>query len=117
MTAGSVRIRLKPLAVEFEVPRGGSLVASLAAHGVEFPSGGMGECGGCGVRVLSVLLPATEADRNIFTPSNSPPDRVSPARRTPMLRSFLNAPSGTWRSSRITRWRPHPNRIRVSGCG
>ncbi len=68
MTAGSVRIRLEPLAVEFEVPRGGLLVASLAAHGVEFPCGGMGECGGCGVRVLSGSLPATEADRNIFTP-------------------------------------------------
>lgn len=63
-----VRIRLEPLAVELEVPRGGSLVAGLAAHGVEFPCGGMGECGGCGVRVLSGSLPVTEADHSIFSP-------------------------------------------------
>lgn len=63
-----VRIRLEPLSVEFEVPRGGSLVAGLAAHGVEFPCGGMGECGGCQVRVLSGVLPVTEADATILTP-------------------------------------------------
>jgi uncharacterized 2Fe-2S/4Fe-4S cluster protein (DUF4445 family) len=68
MTTDSVRIRLEPLAVELDVPRGGLLVAGLAAHGVEFPCGGMGECGGCGVRVLSGSLPATDADRTIFTP-------------------------------------------------
>ena len=63
-----IRIRLEPLSVEFEVPRGGSLVAGLAAHGVEFPCGGMGECGGCQVRVLSGALPVTEADAAILTP-------------------------------------------------
>jgi uncharacterized 2Fe-2S/4Fe-4S cluster protein (DUF4445 family) len=62
-----VRIRIEPQAVEFEVPRGGSLVTGLAAHGVELPCGGMGECGGCGVRVLSGSLPVTEADSDIFT--------------------------------------------------
>ncbi len=66
--AGLVRIRLEPLAVELDVPRGGSLVAGLAAHGVEFPCGGTGECGGCGVRVLSGTLPVTDSDRSIFTP-------------------------------------------------
>jgi uncharacterized 2Fe-2S/4Fe-4S cluster protein (DUF4445 family) len=68
MTAGRVPIRLEPLGVELDVPSGGSLVAGLAAHGVEFPCGGMGECGGCGVRVLSGSLPVTDADRSIFTP-------------------------------------------------
>lgn len=67
MTAESIRIRLEPLAVELEVVRGASLVAGLAAHGVEFPCGGMGECGGCGVRVLAGSLPITEADQQFFT--------------------------------------------------
>jgi len=62
-----IRIRLEPLAVEFNVPRGGSLSAGLAMHGFEFPCGGSGECGGCGVRALSGSLPVTEADRAIFT--------------------------------------------------
>ena len=62
-----VHIRLEPLAVELDVPRGSSLVAALAARGVEFPCGGAGECGGCGVRVLSGSLPATEADSAAFT--------------------------------------------------
>jgi len=62
-----VRIRLEPLAVELDVPRGSSLVAALAAHGVEFPCGGTGECGGCGIRVLSGSLPISEADGAAFT--------------------------------------------------
>ena len=67
MNGDPVRIRLEPLAVEFEIARGGSVVAALAAHGFEFPCGGMGECGGCGVRILSGSLPITEADRSIFS--------------------------------------------------
>jgi uncharacterized 2Fe-2S/4Fe-4S cluster protein (DUF4445 family) len=62
-----VRIRLEPLSVELDVPRGASLVAGLAAHGFEFPCGGTGECGGCGVRVLSGSLHVTHADRAAFT--------------------------------------------------
>ena len=67
MTPDRVRIRLEPLSVELELPRGGSLVPGLAAHGFEFPCGGMGECSGCQVRVLSGSLPVTEADADIFT--------------------------------------------------
>ena len=63
-----VRIRLEPLSVEVEVPRGGSFVASLAAQGFEFPCGGEGQCGGCGVRVLSGALPVTDADRAALSP-------------------------------------------------
>ena len=67
MTADRVRIRLEPAGAEFEIPRGGSLVANLAAHGVEFPCGGMGECGRCEVRLISGTLPVTEADRAAFS--------------------------------------------------
>jgi uncharacterized 2Fe-2S/4Fe-4S cluster protein (DUF4445 family) len=68
MSGDPVRIRLEPLAVELEVARGGSLVAALAAHGIEFPCGGTGECEGCSIRVLSGSLPITESDAAIFTP-------------------------------------------------
>jgi uncharacterized 2Fe-2S/4Fe-4S cluster protein (DUF4445 family) len=67
ITPDRVRIRLEPLSVELDVPRGGSLMAGLAEQGFEFPCGGMGECGGCGVRVLSGSLPVTGADRAAFT--------------------------------------------------
>ncbi len=63
-----VSIRLEPLSVELELPRGGSLVSGLAAHGFEFPCGGTGECGGCQVRVLSGSLSVTEADSAALTP-------------------------------------------------
>lgn len=65
--AKTVRIRLEPLAVEFDAPQGAELVAALAAHGLEFPCGASGLCGGCGVRVRSGWLPATRADRQHFT--------------------------------------------------
>ncbi len=67
MSAETVRIRLEPLSVEIEAPRGASLVSSLSDHGVEFPCGGTGICGGCGVRVLAGSLPITDADRDAFT--------------------------------------------------
>ena len=63
-----VRIRLEPLAVEFDAPRDASLLSSLAAHGIEFPCGGEGICGGCRVRVLTGWLPITSADREHFSP-------------------------------------------------
>ncbi|MFZ0394781.1 MAG: ASKHA domain-containing protein [Terracidiphilus sp.] len=64
MTSGRVRIRLEPLSVEFDVVRDGALIAALAAHGVEFPCGGAGQCG---VRVLAGSLPISEADGSVFT--------------------------------------------------
>jgi uncharacterized 2Fe-2S/4Fe-4S cluster protein (DUF4445 family) len=67
MSAGKVRIRLEPLAVEIEVPRGASLDSALPQLGVEFPCGGSGLCGGCGVRVLAGSLPVTPADREVFS--------------------------------------------------
>lgn len=67
MSTDLIRIRLEPLSVEVDVPRAGSLIALLAAHGLEFPCGGSGQCGGCGVRVLSGTLPVTENDRQILS--------------------------------------------------
>ena len=62
-----VRIRLEPLAVTFEVPQDAPLLPLLAGHGIEFPCGGEGTCGGCGVRVVSGWLPVTPADRERFS--------------------------------------------------
>ena len=67
MSAEEVRIRLEPLAVEVDVPRGALLLSSLSGHGVEFPCGGTGGCGGCGVRVLVGALEVTDADRTAFS--------------------------------------------------
>lgn len=63
MTQDLVRIRLEPLAAEFDAPRDASLLSSLAERGIEFPCGGEGICGGCRVRMLSGWLPITSADR------------------------------------------------------
>lgn len=67
MSTESVTIRLEPLSIEVAAPRGAALVSILADHGVEFPCGGMGLCGGCGVRVLGGSLPVTGADRDVYT--------------------------------------------------
>ena len=67
MSGDRVRIRLEPLAVEFDVESGAELVSTLSEHGVEFPCGATGHCGGCGVRVRSGWLPATHADCEVFT--------------------------------------------------
>jgi uncharacterized 2Fe-2S/4Fe-4S cluster protein (DUF4445 family) len=68
MIPDNVKVRLEPLAVEVRVPRGAELIGSLADHGVEFPCGGAGICGGCSVRVLAGSLAIREADRQAFTP-------------------------------------------------
>ena len=68
MTPELVRIRLEPLAVAFDVACGAPLVASLVEHGVEFPCGADGICGGCAVRVLAGSLPITPADRAQLCP-------------------------------------------------
>lgn len=63
-----VRIRLEPLGVEFQVERNAPLLPSLTEHGLEFPCGGQGICGGCRVRVLSGWLSITQADQDHFSP-------------------------------------------------
>jgi len=67
MKPGNVNVRLEPLAVELSVACGAELLGTLADHGVEFPCGGAGNCGGCRVRVLSGSLAISKADREIFT--------------------------------------------------
>jgi uncharacterized 2Fe-2S/4Fe-4S cluster protein (DUF4445 family) len=62
----TVRIRLEPWSIEIEVPRGTPLMPVLSANGVEFPCGGTGTCGGCGVRLLSGALPVSSEDKTAF---------------------------------------------------
>jgi uncharacterized 2Fe-2S/4Fe-4S cluster protein (DUF4445 family) len=63
-----IQIQLEPSGTIVEVPRGASLTSSLSLHGIEFPCGGTGLCGGCRVRVLAGSLPVTEQD-GLFFPS------------------------------------------------
>jgi uncharacterized 2Fe-2S/4Fe-4S cluster protein (DUF4445 family) len=63
----SIRIRLEPLSAEFEVERGASLSSCLSRYGLEFPCGGMTQCGGCRVRVLAGSLPVTDSDQSFFS--------------------------------------------------
>jgi uncharacterized 2Fe-2S/4Fe-4S cluster protein (DUF4445 family) len=67
MNVATVRIRLEPMSVEVEVPLGESLATTLPRFGVEFPCGGTGLCGGCGVRVLDGSLPSTGSDLSVFS--------------------------------------------------
>src|SRR5579863_7836004 len=69
MTKELVRIRLEPLAVEMDVARDAPLLPSLSEHGIEFPCGGDGICGGCGMRVVAGSLPITDPDRQQFSSS------------------------------------------------
>ena len=67
MKPDSVKVRLEPLAIDLLVPRGAQLIGSLAEHGVEFPCGGTGVCGGCSVRVLAGSIAISNADQKVFT--------------------------------------------------
>jgi uncharacterized 2Fe-2S/4Fe-4S cluster protein (DUF4445 family) len=68
MSADKVRIRLEPLSVVVEVPRGEPLLSSISQLGFEFPCGGTGFCGGCKVRVLAGSVLVTEQDLSAFSP-------------------------------------------------
>ena len=58
-----VEIELRPLGRRFTVERGTPLQDLLHEHGIEFPCGGRGSCGGCRVRVIAgALPPATDHD-------------------------------------------------------
>lgn len=62
-----VTIRLSPLDVSFTVERGSSLKSALSTCGVEFPCGGVRQCGGCGVRVRRGAATVTAWDRDNFS--------------------------------------------------
>lgn len=67
MSAETVSIRLEPLSTTIEVPRNGSLMSALSVHGVEFPCGGTGICGGCRARIVTGELPVTVQDAAVFS--------------------------------------------------
>ena len=67
MSMETVRIQLEPSAAIVEVRCGASLSSPLSLHGVEFPCGGTGLCGGCRVRVLHGSLPITQQDSLFFS--------------------------------------------------
>ena len=63
-----VRVRIDSLGVEFDLSAGSWPAAGGVASCLEFPCGGAGLCGACGVRVVGGSLPVTEADEFAFTP-------------------------------------------------
>ncbi|HET9100631.1 MAG TPA: ASKHA domain-containing protein [Acidobacteriaceae bacterium] len=67
MSAETVRIQLEPSGMVVEVAHGASLSSPLSLHGIEFPCGGTGLCGGCRVRVLHRSLPITQQDSLFFS--------------------------------------------------
>ncbi|MES2222771.1 MAG: ASKHA domain-containing protein [Acidobacteriota bacterium] len=67
MTTETVRIQLEPSGNVVELARGASLRSSLSLHGIEFPCGGTGLCGGCRVRVLQGSLSVTQQDNLFFS--------------------------------------------------
>ncbi len=67
MSTDNVRIQLEPSGTVVEVPCGASLSSPLSLHGIEFPCGGTGLCGGCRVRVLHGSLPITQQDSLFFS--------------------------------------------------
>jgi len=62
-----VRVELSPLGVVLEAEKGSTLESMLAMHGVEFPCGGSGICGGCRVQVLVGAAEPVEADNAVFS--------------------------------------------------
>ena len=64
----TVRIRLRPMGVAFEVQRGTPLQDVLFPFGVEFPCGGKGKCKGCRVRVIKGTLPLNAEQERMLTP-------------------------------------------------
>ncbi len=66
--SGTVRIRLRPMGVDIDTPRGTPLQDLLFAYGVEFPCGGNGKCKGCRVRVLEGSLPLSPVQEHMLSP-------------------------------------------------
>jgi uncharacterized 2Fe-2S/4Fe-4S cluster protein (DUF4445 family) len=64
----TIRIRLRPMGVEFDIPRGTRLQDVLFSYGVEFPCGGRGKCKGCRVRALEGTLPLSPEQTRMLTP-------------------------------------------------
>src|SRR5215472_4650326 len=64
--SNKVRIELVPLGAIFEVERGTLLQGLLSSHGMEFPCGGLGTCGGCRVQVLEGHVEPTPEEQDLL---------------------------------------------------
>jgi len=62
-----VRIELIPLGAILEVQRGAPLQNLLSSHGMEFPCGGIGTCGGCRVQILEGHVEPTPEEQAILS--------------------------------------------------
>jgi len=62
-----VRIELIPLGAILEVQRGMPLQNLLSSHGMEFPCGGIGNCGGCRVQILEGHVEPTPEEQAILS--------------------------------------------------
>ncbi len=62
-----VRIELLPIGAVLEVDRGTLLQNLLSSHGMEFPCGGLGTCGGCRVQILEGRVEATPEERAVLS--------------------------------------------------
>jgi uncharacterized 2Fe-2S/4Fe-4S cluster protein (DUF4445 family) len=57
-----------PIGAVMEVERGALLQNFLSAHGMEFPCGGIGTCGGCRVQILEGHAEPVPEEQAYFTP-------------------------------------------------
>ena len=62
-----MRIELLPIGAVLEVDRGTHLQNLLSSHGMEFPCGGLGTCGGCRVQILEGHVEPTSEERALLS--------------------------------------------------
>jgi uncharacterized 2Fe-2S/4Fe-4S cluster protein (DUF4445 family) len=65
--SNQVRIQLLPIGAVMDVERGALLQNLLSAHGMEFPCGGLGTCGGCRVQILEGYVEPTAEERAVLS--------------------------------------------------
>src|SRR5271165_7049129 len=66
-TPNKVRIELMPIGAVIEVEKGAPLQNLLSSHGMEFPCGGLGTCGGCRVQILEGHVEPTPEERAVLS--------------------------------------------------
>jgi uncharacterized 2Fe-2S/4Fe-4S cluster protein (DUF4445 family) len=65
-TPEKVRIELMPIGAVLEVDKGTLLQNLLSNHGMEFPCGGLGTCGGCRVQILEGHVEPTPEEQTLL---------------------------------------------------
>lgn len=65
--SSQVRIELMPIGAVIEVEKGTLLQNLLSSHGMEFPCGGLGTCGGCRVQILEGDVEPTAEEREVLS--------------------------------------------------